>query len=935
MLIRIITLIAVLLTFSNTHAQTQKFTGTVSNSKNEPVPGATVTLTPGGGTTTDMEGGFTLNLVPGTTYELTISAVGYNTKTLSDVAVKPGDVNEVKVVLDVAAKDLSGVTVVATRSSARRETVASVLQFQKNTNTVASVVSAESIRRSPDRNTGEVLKRIPGTSIQDGKYIIVRGLADRYNQALLNGILLTSTEPDRKTFTFDLFPAQMIDNIIINKAFVPELPGEWAGGLIQVNTKDIPSTGFFNVQVGTGFNTQTIGKDFYKYKGGKWDWLGFDDGSRGLPVQFPTKNKWGSVLVSDAQKTEYGKQLPNIWTAEAGRAPLNAAFQINGGFNTRVLGKKFGGILAVNYSRSNRNLDFNNASYNITGGKADYSFDYHNNRYSQEVLWGALGNLTLQLNSNNKISLKNLFNVNATDYTTLRTGRDYELDAVNGERVRARELAFRSNIYYNTQLIGEHNFGGLGVRGKWYDGFTILDQYIPDQRRIQYNQKGDVAGAPYLLLVSDVLSQKSGSRFFSNLNDYVYNAGGDLSKSFNAFGYKQTAKGGYMLQVRDRLFDSRPFANYLPKSDGSNVSLIAQEERTIFNPENFDATDEFKFHFDEISGNRFRYMANTILNAGYLQFDNQFSNAIRLVWGARVEHFDQLVGSVRKSDDRHVYNKVLDVLPGVNLTYKINNTMNVRLSGSQTVIRPELRELSAFAFYDFELGATVIGNPNLKRTKVTNADLRYEVYPRAGEVFTAGVFYKHFQNPIELYFNQSGAGTSSTFNYLNAAKATGFGVEVEGRKKLDFTDALRNLTLSGNLSYIFNEVEDVTTHLKRPMQGQSPYVVNLALQYDLERAGLTTTLLFNQIGRRIVYVGNNEYPAIWEAPRPLLDFQVAKKLLHNKAELKLNVSDILNKRAYFYHDLDNNNNFKHGIDAIAINRKYGTGFGLSFAYNIK
>lgn len=933
MFTRSITLFLLLLTFSFVHAQNLKLTGQVSNEKNEPVVGATVKITNGGGTTTDLEGRFLLSVPTGTNNEIQISAVGYGTKTISDVTVTANEANELNVVLEVAAKDLSAVTVTSTRLSARRETVASIIQFQKNTNTVASVVSAESIRRSPDRNTGEVLKRIPGTSIQDGKYIIVRGLADRYNQAMLNGILLSSTEPDRKTFSFDLFPAQMIDNIIINKAFVPELPGEWAGGLIQVNTKDIPSVGFFNVQVGTGFNSQTIGKDFYTYKGGKYDWLGFDDGTRALPAPFPTKNKWGSVLVSDADKTEYGKRLRNIWTAQPGTAPLNASFQVNGGFNTRLFGKKVGGILAINYSRSNRNLDFNNASFNITGSQADYSFDYHNNRYSQDVLWGALGNLTLQLNNNNKISFKNLFNVNATDYTTLRTGLDKELDADLGERVRAKELAFRSNIYYNTQLIGEHNLSG--VRLKWYGGFTILDQYIPDQRRIQYNQTQKVADAPYILLAGDVLSQKSGSRFFSGLNDYVYNAGGDLSKTFNAFGFKQTTKAGYMLQVRDRLFDSRPFAIYLPKTDNSNLGLVTQDESTIYSPQNFDASDDFKFHFDEISGNRFRYMANTILNAGYLQFDNQFSEAIRLVWGARVEHYDQLVGSVRKSDDRYVYNKVLDVLPGANLTYKINTTTNLRLSGSQTVIRPELRELSAFAFYDFELGATVIGNPSLKRTKVTNADLRYEMYPRAGEVFTAGVFYKHFQNPIELYFNQSGAGTSSTFNYLNAEKATGFGIELEGRKKLDFAPALRNLTLAGNLSYIFNKVEDATTSIKRPMQGQSPYVVNLSLQYDLEKAGLTTTLLFNQIGRRIVYVGNNEYPAIWEAPRPLLDFQIAKKLLHNKAELKLNISDIINKRAYFYHDLDGSESFKRGTDAIAINRKYGTGFGLTFAYTIK
>jgi TonB-dependent receptor len=931
MLSRLISTFLLVISISTSFAQNIFLSGKVMNDKNEALPGVSIKAAGAGGTTSNVDGNFSLSLTPGKKYEISFTAVGYAPKTLTDVEVVSGQTNELNILLNVSAKDLAVVTVAA-RSNARKETVNSMIAYQRNTNTVAQVISAEVIRRSPDKSTSEVLKRVPGTSVQDGKYLIVRGLADRYNQAMLNGILLTSTEADRKTFSFDLFPSAVIDNIIINKAFVPELPGEWAGGLVQVNTKDIPSKNFFNVQMGTGINTQTVGKDFYRYRGGKFDWLGFDDKSRGLPNDYPLKGKFGSS-ITDADRIAAGNSLQNIWTPEVGSAPLNASFQVNGGFTSKLFGKKTGGVIALNYNRSNRNLDYNNSFYNIFDGRADYSFNYHNNRYSQDVLWGGLANLSMQFNNNHKISFKNLFNVNASDYTTLRTGLDFERDPNLGENVSAKELGFRSTTYYNTQVIGEHTFPQSQIRAKWYGGFTILDQYVPDQRRIQYNQKRDVANAPFLLLISDNLSQKSGSRFFSNLNDYIYNGGADVSKSFNWLGYKQTLKGGYMMQVRDRLFDSRPFSVFLRKSDGSSEALLSQNESTIFNPENFDANDDFKFNFGELSGNRFRYMANTILNAGYLQFDNQFSDMIRLVWGARLEHFDQLVGSERKSDPRHVYSKVVDVLPGANLTLKVNEKTNIRVSGSQTVIRPELRELSAFAFFDFELGATVLGNPALQRTKITNADLRYEVYPRAGELFTAGVFYKKFNNPIELYFNQSGAGTSNTFNYLNAKDAQGFGVEIEGRKKLDFLDALQNFTLSGNLSYIYNRVKDKSAGIDRPMQGQSPYLVNIALQYDLQKAGISTTLLFNQIGRRIIYVGNDQIPAIWEHPRPILDLQIAKKILNEQAEIKLNVSDVLNQRAYFYHDLDDNENFKKTADAIAISRKYGTNIGITFAYN--
>ncbi|MFT3825702.1 MAG: carboxypeptidase-like regulatory domain-containing protein [Chitinophagaceae bacterium] len=910
--------------------QTGKVAGKVLNEKNEPLAGVSVKIGGAqGGTTTDIEGRFTLTLPVGKKYELTFTVVGYNSKTIDEIEVAKGAVAEVNVLLTVASKDLGAVTVTAGRSSARKESTVSMIQFQKNTSTVAAVVSAETIRRSPDKNTGEVLKRIPGTSVQDGKYLIVRGLADRYNQAMLNGILLSSTEPDRKTFSFDIFPANVIDNIIINKAFVPELPGEWAGGLVQVNTKDIPAANFLNIQAGTGFNSQTIGKDFYSYKGGKLDWLGFDDGTRGLPgSNFPKKTDFGNLTPD--QKTAYGQQFKNVWSSDAGSPGLNASFQASGGLNTTLFGKKFGATVALTYNRSVRRLEYENRFFSINGTKADVNFNYNNNKYSQDVLWGALANATLQLNSKNKISFKNILNVNASDYTTRRTGLDYEADPINGQSIRAQELAFRSNIYWNTQLIGDHSISPADIRLHWYGGFNILDQYIPDQRRIQYNQFS--GRSDYQLLIANTLSQKTGSRFYSNLNDYIYTAGGDLSKSFDWLGNKQTIKGGYMFQVKDRLFDARPFSVYLPKD---NEQLRSLDESTVFSPENFGPEKDNKFGFDEISGNRFRYLANSILNAGFLQFDNQFSDKLRVVWGLRVEDFDQVIGSVKRSDPRHVESRVTDFLPGINITFKTNQSTNLRLSASQTVIRPEFRELSPFAFFDFELGATVVGTPSLQRTKVSNFDLRYEIYPRAGEVITLGVFYKYFKNPIEVFFNQSGVGTSNTFNYLNIEKATDFGAEFEIRKKLDFMPSLRNFTFSGNFSYIYNRVGGSSSIVDRPMQGQSPYVINAALQYDLEKLGINTTLLFNQIGRRILYVGNEQIPAIWENPRPLLDFQIAKKLFKSRGEVRLNIADILNQKAYFYHDLDANKKFSKSQDATAIVRRYGTTFGVTFGYTFK
>lgn len=921
-----------------TFAQTAKLEGKVTDAKSgNPVVGVSVMIDGSkSGIATDVEGRFVLTLTVGKKYIIKLSSVGYKTKELSEVEAVANKLSYIDITLEAAAKTETDVVV---KSTAKKETTNALISFQRSSPVVAQVISAEAIRRSPDKNTGEILKRVPGTSVQDGKYLVVRGLADRYNQAMLNGILLSSTEPDRKTFSFDIFPSAMIDNIIMNKAFIPELPGEWAGGLVQVNTKDIPARGFFNIQTGTGFNTQTIGKDFYTYKGGKLDWLGIDDGFRGLPATMPLKGKYASY--DQLQQAAIGRQFKNIWTSDKSKAPLNASFQLSGGFNTKLFGKKVGGIIAVTYNRSNKFTPYDNLFIPDRGSKEDFA--YHNEKYSRDVLAGLLANFTVQFNANNKVSFKNIINLNSSDYLNNRTGLDYILGGGAGTHIKATELGFKQNTFFNTQVTGEHNLAFGGLKIKWYGSFNILDQYIPDQRRLQYYQDETQAGSPYLALLAGGNSQKSGSRFFSFLNDYIYNAGGDVNKTFVLFENKQTIKAGYLLQVKDRLFDSRPFYYQIERDNsGTLVKLPADK---IFAAENITGQDG-GIVFGELEGPQYRYLANSILNAGFIQLDNQFTDKLRAVWGVRYENFDQVVGSLKTSDPRHVYSKVGDWLPGVNLTYKLNNRTNLRLSGSQTVVRPEFRELSDFAFYDFELGATVIGKKDLQRTKITNADIRYEFYPAVGELFTVGVFYKNFKKPIELYFNVSGAGSSNTFNFQNADKADSYGAEVEFRKKLDFNRALKNFTLNGNVSYIYNRVKGL--NLDRPMQGQSPYLINIGLQYDVEKLGLTSTLLFNRIGRRILFVGNINQatgvgvPEIWENPRSVLDLQLSKKILKQKGEIKLNIADLLNQTAYFYHDLNGNKRFDKNSsnpiltrDVTAIKRVYGSNISLSFAYNFK
>jgi outer membrane receptor protein involved in Fe transport len=911
------------------NAQPQgRVAGKILNEKNEPLSGVAVTVKGSTrGTVSSVDGSYVL-VLPAGKYEITFTTLGYETKMINDLEITSNGVADLDIILKTSSKDLGDV-VVSTTSSARRETVNSAISYQRNSNTVASVVSAEAIRRSPDRNTGEVLRRTPGASIQEGKFLIVRGLADRYNQAMLNGILLTSTEPDRKTFSFDLIPAAMIDNIIINKAFVPEYPGEWAGGLIQVNTKDIPSKGFFNLQIGTGFNTQTTGKDFYKdAHGGNYDWLGMDDGTRALPNIYTTKS--GFDTLTHGNKIAIGKALRNSWSPRKTIASPNVSFQANGGFNTKFMGKTVGGTFGVIYNRSNRFIvQENNSNTLASENLFTKNFDLDDDRYAQDISWGTLGSIALQLDQRNRISVKSLLNVSSSNAVTQRSGVDFNRD----EQLKGSEFTFKQNIFNSTQIAGDHKLDNK-LSLKWYGSFNILDGYVPDQRRILYSRQNNSTD-PYTLLLSNSLSQQSGSRIFQNLSDYIYTAGGDLAYGFNLFGKKQTVKAGYMLQVKDRLYDAKLFANYLPKDNPALRSLSADE---VFAASNFGDgnPNSNMLAFDAIKNSNFRYMANTILNGGFLQLDNQLTNELRVVWGLRVEDYDQLIGSKKNWDPRHQHVVVRDYLPGFNATYKLNKNNNIRVSASQTVIRPELRELSFLNLYDFELNASVQGEPLLQRTKVTNLDVRYELYPKAGEMFTIGAFYKSFDKPIEQFFDE-GIGGASTFSYANAKQATSYGAELELRKKLDFIAGMKNFTFQMNAAYIYSRIKDESLNIDRPLQGQSPYLVNLGLMYDLPKHGFTATVLFNQVGERIYLVGSIQAgagsPDIYEAPRPVLDLQLSKKLLKDRGEFRLNISDIINQTQYFYQNGDDNTSYSKTQDANRFTRKFGTTFNLTFNYS--
>lgn len=915
-------LLLFILTPLATLAQTFTLTGKVTNQKNEPLAGATIVVKPGGKTLiTDVEGRFSSSLESGTKYTLEVSAVSYTTKTITEVEVGKGLDNNLDIILAPAVKEMEGIVIKTT--TRKQENTVAMLNFQRNNSALSSVLAADFIRQTPDKNTGEVLKRVSGASIQDNKYVVVRGLSDRYNQALLNDAPMPSSEPDKKAFSFDMIPSAMIDNIIINKTATPDLPGEFAGGLVQVNTKDIPSKSQLSVGFSLGFNTQSTFQDFTSNPRNKWDWLGFDDGSRSLPSALPGVADYRAQ--TDAQKIESTKLFKDQVYSEAVKTaiPITTLNLTYSGRKQYKNGASFGTIISLYHRQAQIVYD------EVERGRYEqvrtpiFEGTEIQNRYS--VSTGVLANFTY-VKGKHKISFKNLFNQlyddNYYNRSLANTGRLQD--------VSLRSSFLNQRSLYSGQLEGDHALTTSGIRLKWNGNFSINHKTQPDFRTAQYVRSFTDPNGDFELDDDDT------RRFFSNLKDYNMGGSGYLLVPFTINNEKQTFKFGGGSLVRFRDFNARIF-RYEP---ASSLTDLATPYDQMFLKSNINDRGVF---IDEQTQNTDEYFGVSTLNSAFAMFDNKFGN-FRVIWGMRAEFFEQFLESTDLSAKRVVVNtEKWDFLPSVNMTYSFNPKHQLRVAASKTVARPEFREIAPFQFFDYEQIWGISGETNLKRTAILNGDIRYEYYPKSGEILSIGLLAKQFTNPIEIRMDPGSNGDRWLFNYANAESATLYGVEVEIRKSLDFiSEKLSKLYFVGNATYLESKVtlitesnNNVKTEQDRPLFGQSPYLINGGFQFTGK--AWSVTALYNRIGPRLSLVGDPVgagFYDIYEKPRNLVDLNVSKKLWDNKGELKLTVSDLLNNQFAFYDNPTAKAGYDfNGGDRINYAYKPGTTITLGFTYN--
>lgn len=916
-------------------AQTARITGKIWNAEaHSPLAGASILLTETGvdqtpptgrkGISSDVEGRFFLAVVKGHTYTLTVSNVGFVTRTMENIRVGDEPVS-MDIIMESSRKSLEQVIVT---TNIRKASVASLYAIQKNSSAISDGISADIIRRSPDRNTGDVLKRVSGASVQDNKFVVIRGMNERYNVALLNNTILPSTEADKKAFAFNILPAAWVDNLTIYKAATPDLPGDFAGGAVKVQTKDYPAQSISELSVSLGYNSQTTGKNFYKGKpDGKWDALGYLDNSRLIPGPYYRQRGAEFINNPDSYKREVTRLFHNTFGYGPVRQSLPAIGLSYTGGDTRLFnnGNKLGYIYSIGYGNGRAVSERTRDEYDVN---RVFLYGYHTANYDDKNNLSALLSLAWSY-GRNKISWKTLYYNEFVKTLGLRDGYNFVNDP-NFFYYKSLNNEVTQNGLLNSVVEGQHQLKknwSLNWAGSF--GYTYRNQ--PDQKILSF-RSADNKDADYYLSLSNENSPaiRTAGRVYSFLGEYIYNGTVNVSKTFEWWGQSQKWQFGTLNYYRDRSVEVDALGYASLDFSGTNIPVTKDVNfGTIFDPANI---DKYNLTVANIGNNSTDYTANALLNAGYMLLDNKFSDRLKMVWGVRVEKYRQQLTAKNKEK---IDNDNTDILPSVLLTYSVNRKTNLRLSGSGSVNRPEFRELATYAVYDYDNYFSIAGNKDLVRSQNTNGDLRFEYFPEAGEILSGSVFYKYFKDPIEQVNKNN-----DNLGFENADNAYVYGAEIEVRKKLDFTGSefLRHLTVYTNAAYIKGGVRFAGRDLNSPMQGQSPYLVNAGLTYMPDKEDWSVNVLYNRIGPRMRFRGYNGVAlSIFENPRDVLDAQVSKKLFSGRLEVKLTVSDILAQAFVWYYKTDPDDThigYNPSKDKIITSNKFGTTATLGLRMNL-
>lgn len=842
------------------------------------------------GARTDLDGRYILLNVPFGTYSVSARRLGYQPKQFDRIVVSSSEATIVNFTIGTAAVSLQSVTVRATTDT-RTASEASLLAAQQKAAAASDGVSAEQIKRTPDANAGEAATRVSGVSIVDGKFLVARGLSERYSTTLVNGAEVPSPEPTKKLVPLDVFPASLLESIVVTKSATPDKPGDFAGGAVEIKTKEFPENPIRQFSFSQGFNSQTTGKTLPFPAKRALDALGFDNGFREPPPR--------SLLEQGPSGPErFAERVRSEWNPRPVRALPNLGLGFTLG-NQRP-GEKItlGYVVSLTYSAGRDYSQDRLFRYYLGTTEPQRGFVYQD--YRNSVDWGAVANVSMRIGTRNKFSLKNLYTRNAEELFSTNEG--FNLDR-NGD-VRNYQMSYVERQLVQSQLAGEHLLQGfLNSRLEWKATLSQSLRNEPDNRQAEYVQ---VAGD---------------GRYGLNFNtDFWYRTLDDAQRSLQVdwqvptrlLWTPMTFKIGGAARQKRREFAAYLGAFNIDQTTRPPAELQFLPPHLLFSPENLGAWVRVGFP----GASAQPYDANDDVNAAYGLVDMLIASRVRVVAGARVEQWalDLFDGgrTVARADSlrKPTTRRVADVLPSANVTVKITDRLNFRMAAFKNVTRPDTRELSRDEYTEVSGSCGTIGNPELQRGEVYNADSRVEWFPRPGEVFSVSGFYKYFRDPI---LRAVSGRNGCTYGYINGKSADNFGMEIDVRKDLSFLPGvLQGLSVGSNVTLVRSSVR-ISPVFGRydpglDLEGQSPWLVNGNLSWRSASGRYSGTVLYNHFADRVIRygfasAGVGQGPNVVERGRGTLDAKV-QLAVGKSATVSMAARNLTNARVQFFQAVD-------------------------------
>jgi hypothetical protein len=877
----------------------------VAADSNEPIGFADVVLVPADttqhkiGGLTNADGTFLLQ-APAGRYLLEIRALSYARKTVEGIVIQAGQLTPFQTSLTAEAIQQQEVVVEA---KARHDSEASLLAARKKAVAIGDAVSAEQVKKSPDKDAAEVLRRVTGLSVSDGKYVFVRGLGERYSSTEVDGVRIASPEQNKRVVPLDLFPAQLLDNVVVQKTYTADRPGEFGGGDVQVHTRDFPGARSWSYSVSQGYADQVTFRNHQTYEGTRADLLGFGADFRGIPdAVFDvaggrplTQSNDPSRGFTRKQLSTIGASFRDVWSARSALTPPNGSYSLTYGDEVKLFGRSLGVIQSWSMSRS---FDDQREAQRFFPSPADTLYDYAVRRSRETVQLGGISGLSLRLSPAHALHLRGLYTNSADDEVRTYQGPDHNrIESTTGAWLVHRDtrLMYVERSVASGTLEGEHELRHvLDTHLNWSLTRSGARRQQPDRRETTYDQRFYDDGTGNL--VSFWALGSIGSREFGDLRENGWGGNARAWWPFQLFGMRNgKLSTGFDRQIKDRKSFYRRF-NFNPHDFPDRTA----PPESIFASSQFDSTPSSAYVV-EATLNQDNYRAHQAVNAGFLSVDLPLLRSLRATAGLRVERAKQDVRSFDLFNPLQVTAhggfEDTDWLPSANLTWAVTEAMNVRLAGSRTLSRPDLNELSPSPSLEYVGGFLQAGNPDLHRARIDNYDLRVEAFPGLSELLAAGVFYKRLYDPIEQTII---GGAPPLLIPRNSESGRNLGLELEARAGLGrLTPWLSHVSFNANASFISTRVQLPPQISKlgsevHPLQGQAQNLVNAALSYTSGNGARDATVLFGATGRRLAVLGLFPQPDVYAQPSSSLDATASFGLFGGR--LKLGARNLTNPK---------------------------------------